>query len=178
MTFTLPTPGSIGLVHVEGIAGKAIEIAQFLDGDGWEDYEHAFTFEKGTSLADATVIEAEPGGVRRALLSEYRGRKVLWLPCPPEHSEAVVAAAVHCLGEGYAYADYVAILAEKLDLPYQDVIDRFVQKEHHTICSMMCDQCALNGNWLIFGDNEYPGYVTPGMLSKKAPAGSVPELIQ
>lgn len=177
MTFRLPTPGSIGLVHVDGLAGHAIEIAQFLNGDGWEDYEHAFVFEAGTSLADATVIEAEPGGVRRANLSEYSGRKVLWLPCPPDRSAAVVAAAVAYLGDPYSGVDFIDIAAHRLDFPLEVFVKDFVQKTHHTICSVMADQSAMNGGWFIFPVDTYPGYVTPGHLSKMAPKGSVPELI-
>lgn len=177
MTFRLPTPGSIGLVHVDGLAGHAIEIADFLNGDGWEDYEHAFVFEGGTSLNDATVIEAEPGGARRALLSEYRGRKVLWLPCPPEFSAAVVAAAVKYLGTPYSGMDFIDIAAYRFDFPLEVFIKDYVEDSKHIICSVMSDQAAMNGGWFIFPVDTYPGYVTPGHLSKMAPKGSVPELI-
>jgi len=177
MTLTLPPAGSIGLVHVEGIQGGLIRLGQFLDGQGFEDYEHAFILETNTDLASATVIEAEPGGVRRSFLNEYHGRKVLWLPCPPQHSVSVVAQAQFYLGRPYSDVDYVDIAAHHLGLPVAKVLQKIVEHDGHVICSMMCDQAALCGNWILFPDGEWPGYVTPGTLARLAPAGAVPELL-
>ena len=108
----LPPPGSIGLVKIEGLVGEAIRVAQFLDGDGFRDFEHAFIlYGRGDSLEESMVVEAEVGGVRTVSLAEYRGRKVLWIPCPPEYSTGMMTAAMTYFGVPYAFTDYAAIAA-------------------------------------------------------------------
>ena len=82
----MPDRGDIGLVAIEGGAGQLIRIGQWLNGDGYRDYEHAFVY-----VGDGEIVEAQPGGARLAQLSEYDGRPILWLPCPDEFRTAVAA---------------------------------------------------------------------------------------
>lgn len=176
----LPPAGSIGLVKVEGVVGEAIRVAQALIGDGFQDYEHAFVlYQKlgGDAFSSSQIVEAEAGGTRLASLSEYRGRRVLWLPCPPELSAAMIAAAMTYVGVPYSYTDYAAIATHHLRLPGADDLKYLVNASHHVICSQLAAACADKAGWGLVAD-EWPGYVTPGSLAKLVPAGEQPVLIQ
>jgi len=173
----LPPVGSIGLVRVRGLAGLLIRFGQWLNGDGFKNYEHAFMLTSGVSVDDSFVVEAEPGGVREVALSRYRGRKVLWLPCPEQYSFDVATAARSYVGIDYSFADYFAIAARRLDLPGAPVLRREVSKSRHQICSAMVDAAAAQGGWSLFQGGMWPGYVTPAELARLAPKGAVPELV-
>lgn len=174
----LPTAGSIGLVHVEGVVGEAIRVAQLLDGDGFRDFEHAFMlYGRGEDAEESSVIEAEVGGVRFASLAEYRGRRVLWLPCPPELSTAMMTTAMTYFGVPYSFTDYAAIAAHRLRSPLARSFQDWVKASHHVICSQLVVACADKAGWGLVG-NEWAGYVTPGRLAGLAPEGTKPQLIQ
>lgn len=175
---SLPPAGSIGLVHVEGAVGEAIRIAQWFNGDGFKDYEHAFVlYQRADDIAVCTVIEAEVGGARMTSLQEYEGRKVLWLPCPENLSAAMIAAAVTYVGVPYSYTDYAAIAAHTLEWSWADKLKQYVEASHHVICSQLAAACADKAGWELVA-NEWSGYVTPGDLAKLAPAGAVPQLVE
>ena len=176
----LPTAGSIGLVKVQGVTGDLIRLGQLLDGDGFEDFEHAFVlYVRGDSLESSMVVEAEVGGVRTASLAEYRGREVLWLPCPSSASTAMQTSVMTYLGVPYSFTDYAAIAAHHLRLPVSSLLEEIVKHSHHVICSQLAAACAEKAGWeLAPVDFLWPGLVTPGRLAKWAPAGDEPVLIQ
>lgn len=178
----LPPAGSIGLVRVEGPVGEAIRLAQFFNGDGFEDFEHAFVLyavgvQGGTGLNEPQVIEAEQGGVVMSPLSKYAGRQVLWLPCPAALGTGVIAAAATYLGVPYSYADYFAVAAHRLDSPLDKPLREWVARSHHVICSQLAAACADKAGWNLVKD-IYPGYVTPARLASLAPADQILQLIQ
>lgn len=176
---SLPPAGSIGLVKVEGVVGDAIRVAQWMDGDGFLDYEHAFVlYTRTDDIATCTVVEAETTGARMTSLQEYEGRKVLWLPCPEQYSAAMVVAAMTYVGVPYAFTDYAAITAHRLRLPMAGMLEHVVAHSHHVICSQLAAACADKARWPLLPWNEWPGLVTPGSLSKLAPSGAVPQLIE
>lgn len=175
---SLPPAGSIGLVHIEGTAGEAIRVAQWLNGDGFEDYEHAFVlYQRADDIAICTVIEAEAGGVRMTSLQEYEGRKVLWLPCPEPLSAAMITAAITYVGVPYSFTDYAAIAADTLGFSWKNKLKQYVETSHHVICSQLAAACADKAGWELVA-NEWSGYVTPGDLAKLAPKGTVPQLVE
>lgn len=176
---SLPPAGSIGLVKVEGMVGEAIRVGQWLDGDGFADYEHAFVlYQRADDIAICTVIEAETNGVRMTSLQEYEGRKVLWLPCPENLSTAMISAAVTYVGVPYAFTDYAAIAAHRLRLSISGMLEHVVSHSHHVICSQLAAACADKAGWPLLPWDEWPGLVTPGALSKLAPAGAQPQLVE
>lgn len=173
----LPPLGSIGLVRVEGITGELIRIGQWLNGDGFEDYEHAFILVDGGDPGPAQVIEAEPGGVRRVPLSEYSGRDVLWLPCPPELGAGVVSAAEAYLDVPYSYADYFAIAAHRLMLDPVHLFPHVVDGTHHVMCSQLTAACARKSGWPLMQQHQWDGYTTPADLYRLAPRDAVAQRI-
>jgi hypothetical protein len=172
VTALVPAAGWIGLVKIDGFVGEAIRIAQWLNGDGFKDYEHAFVMVDGQ-----TLVEAEPGGVRTAVLTEYQGREVLWIPCPPQYAAAMVSAALAYVKIPYSYTDYVAIAAHHLDLDPLHLAQLAVSKSGHVICSQMAAACAAKAGWPLIPDHEWPGYITPAKLTRWAPSPPVPQLV-
>ncbi|MGI5508516.1 hypothetical protein [Streptomyces sp. CA-106131] len=87
---TQPQPGDIGLTGITGPVGRLIQIGQWLNGDGFGPYEHAFIV-----VPDDQLIEAEPGGAQVVPLSEYDDREVLYVS-PAELTPAQREAIVSC----------------------------------------------------------------------------------
>lgn len=157
-----PTLGSIGLVTIPGTAGRLIRLGQWLNGDGYRDYEHAFVV---VAVGLGTmIVEAEPGG---AQLNPLHYQDVLWLPCPVEYGPAVAAAARSMIGTPYSWLDYLALAAVRLHLPSRR-LRRYVADSGHMICSQLADHAAGLGGWVLFHDGRSPEDVTPGDLSHLA----------
>lgn len=152
-----PKPGDIGLVSIKGDVGTLIRIGQWLNGDGFSIYEHAFVL-----TDDGNIVEAKPGGAVRVLMP-YNPSEVLWISCPPEHGEAVARAAVALVGTPYSFLDYFAIAAVRLHLPSAR-LRRYVTSTRHMICSQLADAAAAAGGWRLFHDKRLPQEVTPGDL--------------
>jgi hypothetical protein len=157
-----PSPGDIGLVRISGSVGAGIRFGQWLDGDGFEDFEHAFGV-----VGDGQIVEAEVGGARLAGLEEYAGLPVVWLRCPVPLQGPVAAAYRELLGRPYSFADYAALAAHRLRVPVPG-LRGYIQDTGHVICSQLVDEGARRGGWTLFDDGRWPGYVTPGSLYKLA----------
>jgi hypothetical protein len=160
MTYA-PNLGDIGLVRIKGAVGKGIRFAQWLNGDGFADYEHAFTY-----VGAGQIVEAEPGGARRASLSQYADRLVVWLRCPSPYGFAVADAAWTLIGTPYSFLDYQALAMHRFHIPAPG-LRRFIANSGHMICSQLCDHAAMVGGWHIFDDGRWEGYVTPGDLYRE-----------
>ena len=157
-----PGPGDIGLVRIPGAGGPLIRVGQWLDGDGFADFEHAFV-----AVGGGELVEAEPGGARIRPLSEYDGQAVVWLRCPAQYGDAVAAAARSMAGVGYSWLDYWAIAAHRLRLPVPG-LRTYIGSTGHWMCSAMADRAAMLGGWHLFADKRWEGYVTPGSLRRLA----------
>lgn len=156
-----PSPGDIGLVKVHGTEGRLIRLGQALNGDGYEDFEHAFVYVGGGEL-----VEAEPAGARLSALGEYEPQAVVWLRCPPQYGQKVAAAARGLVGTSYGFLDYLALAAHRFHLPIPG-LRGFIGDTRSLICSQLAVEAARRGGWDLF-PNEWDGYVTPGMLWKRA----------
>lgn len=157
-----PEPGDFGLVSIEGNVGFLIRLGQFLNGDGFRNYEHAFIY-----IGDGKIVEAEPGGARIADLSEYDGRDIMWSTGLVELTEAqrqvIVDAAKNDVGTPYSFLDYLAIALYRLHIKHPGVAKR-VEESQHLICSqLVAKEYALAGSHLT----GKPAYLnTPGTLTK------------
>ena len=161
-TGSQPLPGDFAVVRIPGDVGRLIRFGQWLDGDGYADYEHAFI-----CVGEGELVEAQPGGARLAELSEYATRTPLWstgrFPLTEEQRQELVAAARHYLGVPYSFLDYgsLALARVHLRLP---AVKRYVADTHHMICSQLVDQCYQDAGVHLFQDGRIPGDVTPGDL--------------
>jgi hypothetical protein len=154
----MPQPGDIGLVAIKGGVGSLIRVGQWLNGDGYRNYEHAFVY-----VGDGDLVEAEPDGARLAPLSEYDAAGVLWLPCLEQYRTAVADAARSLIGTPYSALDYFALAAHRLRIPVPGLCE-YISSTGHMICSQLADEAARRGGWHLFADGRWPGYVTPGAL--------------
>lgn len=152
-----PQPGDIGLVNIKGDVGKLIRIGQWLNGDGFSNYEHAFVL-----VEDKMIVEARPQGAVHVPMC-HNWMATLWLPCPPQYRDGVVKAALELVGTPYSFADYLAIAALRLHIPSR-ALRRYVASSKHMICSQLADEAARRGGWDLFLDGRPPQDVTPGDL--------------
>jgi hypothetical protein len=155
---TDPVPGDVGLTRIRGPIGKFIEVGQWINGNGFKDYEHAFLV-----LPDEQLIEAEPGGARIAPLAQYEQCKVVYA-CPAtltdDQREVICAAAHRYVGVPYSFADYLAIAVHRFHIRVPR-LRRYVATSRHMICSQLVDRIYLDAGVRLFTDNRWPGYVTP-----------------
>ena len=154
---TPPLVGTIGLTQISGNVGKLIEVGQFLNGQGFKDWEHAFLLGPGNR-----ILEAEPGGARLGTADEYKD--VYWCNAiasqyTPENLTAVWTGAQKYVGTGYSFLDYEALAMHRLHIPFPG-LENYIKDSGHLICSQLCDQAYLDqGDHLFAG--VWQGYVTP-----------------
>ncbi|MGF1427857.1 hypothetical protein [Kitasatospora sp. LaBMicrA B282] len=142
-----------------------IRLGQWLNGDGFADYEHAFIL-----VGDDEVVEAEPGGARQVPLSTYGGHQTLWssdrIALTSDQRVAIIAAARRYLGVPYSFLDYAALATHRLRLPGGGLVKGYVADTRHQICSQLVDQCYQDAGIHLFSDGRWPGYVTPADLAR------------
>jgi hypothetical protein len=156
----MPQPGDFGLVAISGNVGRLIRFGQWLNGNGWGDYQHAvLVLDKGE------LIEAEPGGARIRPVSEYDGTNVIWSDWPLTDAEraAIVAAGRSLEGTPYSFLDYLALAAHRLHIPVPG-LRKFIAAGGHKICSALADRGYQLGGQTMFDDLRWDGNVTPMAL--------------
>lgn len=149
-------PGDFGLTQIHGRVGVAIRVGQWLMGDGFADYQHAFVL-----VEDGMVVEAEPGGARLAELAQYDASRVAWYSCPPSKAGLIRLAAVALIGTPYSFLDYAALAGVRLGAPAAQVLRRYVAGTGHMICSQLVDEAYRRAGVHLFDDGRLPGDVTP-----------------
>lgn len=153
-----PRPGDIGLTTISGFGGWSIRFGQWLNGDGFRKYAHAFVF-----TGQGLIVEAMPGGAQEV---QNWHHDVVYLRCPDGYRTAVAEAAHALVGTPYSFADYGALALRRFHVPAPH-LDRYVKDSNHMICSQLADEAAWIGGWKIFSDGRWPGDVTPGDLTRE-----------
>jgi hypothetical protein len=162
----VPNAGDIGIVHMTGVGGAAIRVGQWLNGDGFADYEHAFVVVGAVEgYPGVRIIEAMPGGALLTRLSYYDDVHPVFLRCPEDLRDEVAAAALSFRGVPYSVADYFALAAHRFRIPAPH-LKRYVETSGHMICSQLADRAADRGGWHLFSDGRWEGDVTPGDLHR------------
>jgi len=156
-----PQPGDIGLTSIVGLVGWGIRVGQWLNGDGFGVYEHAFLV-----LDNGQLIEAQPGGAQIVGLDVYAGRHVEYVS--PELTEAerllICLRGREMVGVDYSFLDYAAIAAHHFRLPIPG-LRRYIAATGHEICSALCDEVYRRAGVHLFADSRWPGYVVPADLA-------------
>lgn len=163
-----PRAGDFGLVKINGEIGRLIRFGQFLDGVGFEDYEHAFVY-----IGNGQIVEAEPGGAHISPLSKFHGADVIWstghISLTDEQRAKICARALAFTtangGKGVPYSalDYAALTAHRLHI-WAPFLKSYIESGGHVICSQLVDICYQAGDVELFKDGRWPGFVTPGDL--------------
>jgi hypothetical protein len=156
-----PATGLIGLTQIHGDVGELIRIGQWLNGDGFKQWEHAFV-----SLGAGLIVEAEPGGARIGNADEYSA--IHWCYgiaklATPDQLQAVADAARKYAGVPYSFLDYAELAAHRLHIPVPG-LKTFIGDSKHLICSQLCDQAEQDAGIHLFKDGRWPGFVTPADL--------------
>lgn len=156
----MPKPGDFGLVYGTDRVGLLIRFAQWLNGDGFSRYSHAFVY-----LGDDLIMEAEPGGARYNHASAYDWTQVAYSDwnLSDRQREAVCQAARKCEGVPYSFLDYVGLALHRLHIPAPG-LRKYIASTGHMICSELVDYCYLQAGLHMFSDGRWPGYVTPADL--------------
>jgi cell wall-associated NlpC family hydrolase len=159
---TDPQPGDFGLCSISGDVGRLIRLGQWLNGDGFTGWEHAFVF-----VGDGQIVEAMPGGARLADVSEYDGRPLLWstgrIPLTDGQRAAVAGAARGFLGVPYGFGDYLSLALLRFHVR-PGWVKRRVASNRTMICSQLVDASLLAAGVHLYADGRIPGDVTPGDL--------------
>ena len=158
MTNSHPPAGWIGVCPTGGAGGKLIEIGEWLNGEGFKDWEHAFV-----SIGSGLLVQAEPGGAQVARVTDHP--VVHWCEniaalATPAQLAAIANAAKHYVGTPYSPEDYFALALHRFRIPAPG-LRAYIASSHHMICSQLADQCYADAGVRIFTDNRWPGYVTP-----------------
>lgn len=161
-----PKPADIGLTRISGAGGAAIRAAQWAAGDGFRDLEHAFEVTDWPDPDTFRIIEAMPGGAQH-VYNWHDPDRTLWLICPDQYREAVVAEALAMVDTPYSFLGYGALALHRFHIPAPH-LKKYIASSGHLICSQLVDRAAMRGGWKIFDDGRDPGDVTPGDLTKAA----------
>lgn len=163
MNSTPPLPGDIFLVPLGGIAGPAVELAQYLNGDGFKKYQHA-----GIYLGNNLTIEASPGGAIQGNVLIYDPAKIYWssglIALTDAERLAICEIAKGYIGTPYSALDYLSIAALRLHIRPEWLTD-YVQATGHMICSQLVDRAYNKAGVHLFTDGRFDGDVTPADLA-------------
>lgn len=156
-----PQPGDFAVVSAGGLVGKLIRFGEWLNGSGFDQYEHAFIY-----VGDGNIVQAEPTGAAECPMKGHR--LTLWssgvISLTDEQRARVVSAALGYVGTPYSFADYLALALHRLHVPFPGLRD-YVSDSKHMICSQLVDQCYRDAGVDLFADGRWPGYVTPADLA-------------
>jgi uncharacterized protein YycO len=156
-------PGRYVCVRTKGWVSRLIQLATL------SPYDHTFMIVSD----DGDIIEAEPGGARRANIAEYAGcRAVINTdPMDAEQQAKVVAQALAMIGVPYNDLGFVEDGLEAIGHPFKWLLRR-AASSHGVICSQLAARAgtAAGYDWRCgkLGDSQ----VTPALLSQRP--GMVP----
>lgn len=153
---TIPA-GYYGVVSTPGIVPWIIRRATR------SPYDHAFI-----TLGDGEIIEAEPGCVRRGLLTEYTGAAHLAFAgqqLTEAQRAAVAAKARSLLGDRYNFAAIAEQAITDMGWHWRWLI-RFAADDHDLDCSQLVAVCGLAVGADAWACGKQPDQVTPGDLGR------------
>lgn len=158
---TTPMPGDFFLVPIQGRVGLGIRFAQFLNGGGFIEYQHA-----GIYLGGGRTVEAMPGGAIVGSILAYAGEPMLWsdlIVLTPAQRTSIVAHALDYVGTPYSFLDYFGLFLNRFGLR-PSWLKRYTASTKHMICSQLVDQCYDDAGVHLFSDGRIAGDVTPADL--------------
>lgn len=157
-------PGDFAVVTMKGNTGRLIRLGQWLNGDGFKDYEHAFIY-----VGDGKIVEAEPGGALLSDVGRYGPSNVLWssgkVILSDEQRSAIVEAARALVGVPYGFLDYLLIALKRfhITIPF---LNRRLLGSKHLICSQLVAKVYEDEGTPLFINK--PAYlVTPADLANR-----------
>jgi hypothetical protein len=152
-------PGDFSLTRLDSEVRLLIRLGQWLCGQGFRDYEHAYLHLEG-----GWILEAEPGGavIRRDHYPQAGVITSSW-PLSNEQRAAIVAAARRHAGVGYSVLDYLSLALRRLHLR-PAWLRRYLASTGRMTCGQLVDQIYSEAGLAMFNDGRFPGDVTPAAL--------------
>ena len=169
MTESLLRPGDFAVVSSPGRGGRLITFLEWANGDGFGPYGHAFIY-----MGDGKICQAKPSGAAIDPIGTYD--TILWssgiIPLTEGQRVAITAYAAHVanMHTGYSWADYAALAAKRLRIPFPH-LKAYIAGSGHQICSQLVDSAYVAAGVHLFDDGRWPGMVTPMDLANRI-AGS------
>lgn len=159
-----PKPGDFALVRKRDRIGLLLWLAQFADGSEPEDdqYHHVIMY-----IGDNEIVEAEPGGARKASLDEYNPSDLEWstglIDLTPAQRSTICAYAESFVGTPYGWKVYLALAAFRFHIRPSWVINT-LSSNSEMICSQLADECYRMAGYRMF-PKDLPGSTTPAKLA-------------
>ena len=162
--------GTIGLVRGGNPELDVLcRVAQFLNRDGFEDYEHAFVLLPGRKILEA----GSPASRIRPY--PYKPGEVYWCtsirsllpPAVTSRDFLLTHMGEQLTGIPYGFADYGALVAHRFGLDFIPAVRDQMASDKSMICSQLADEYYLRLRAHVFTDNRLPGAVTPGSLYRR-----------
>lgn len=160
-------PGDFTCIPMHGEAGKLIRVAQFLNGDGFKNYEHAEVLATKTQ-----TMGAYPGGAKLESLAPLNYQQGwLWssdsigVRLSEKQRQSICQVALSLAGTPYSPLDYFALVAHRLHIPGGPLLEDYISSQKHMICSQLVDYCYMLSGVHLFNDGRPTGYVTPEDLA-------------
>lgn len=162
-------PGDFAAVRTRGDVGRLIRFGEWLNGDGFGDWEHAIFYAGGST---DLILEAEAGPDGAKLVPfHYCPKDVLWssgvqsLRLTNAQRAMAMDIAQRYKGTPYSWLDYGALALHRLHIPAPG-LKQYIGNTGHQICSQLCDRARLDmGSHLFVKPPRWPGYVTPLALA-------------
>jgi len=156
--------GQFGVVRTTGTYSTLIRIFQSLHHHtppSLASYTHSFV-----AVSETELIEAWPGGARRAPISEYTD--VLWsrFKLTDTQRDAIVRFNLKHLGDPYAWEDIPLIgLALATGRATPSWLEKIIANPHRWMCSAMTDAAYRAAGIHLF-HHVTPAAVYPSMLAQ------------
>ncbi len=167
----VPGIGDFCCTSISGVTGKLVSIGEWLDGDGFTDYDHTEIY-VGMPDADSPygyTFGAYPGGAGYRTATPDLLAKALWstgkIPLTDIQRTEIVNSCADAKGTPYSALDYFALVAHSLDLPVP-YLKKYISDSGHMICSQLVDFVYMSAGVHLFKDGRWPGYVVPADLAK------------
>ena len=169
---TTPQIGDFNAIPIHGTTGTLIRFGQFLNGNGFRNYEHNEVY---VGMADAKAplgytMGAYPEGASLKPVPAVQYQQGwLWstgrIDLTDEQRAMIVKIALACKGIGYGWLDYEALVLHRFHVPVPG-LKAYIGSSHRMICSQLVDFCYRQAGIQLF-PGEWPGYVTPAMLANR-----------
>lgn len=167
-----PQIGDYACIPVHGTTGLLIRIGQWLNGNGFKNYEHAEVYVGGAdkNAPLGYTMGAYPEGASLHPVPAVQWQQGwLWstghIELTPAQRMQITKVALACKGIPYSELDFVALALHRFHIPVPG-LKAYIGSSHQMICSQLVDFCYRQAGVQLF-PGEWPGYVTPAMLANR-----------
>jgi hypothetical protein len=155
--------GDLVLIQESSDVGQLVRFGQWLNGDGFHDFEHVAVYDgKGGVYEETPRDGAEHNPFRPAKTCQLFWSTDIILLNDTQRAGIIASCEKYVEAHvGYSFADYFAIAAHRLHIPAPH-LKAYIKSSGHMICSQFVDQVLFENNYHLFNDGRWQGDVTPG----------------